>query len=145
MSVYVGFALLLAPIAAIFVFTSQQAQLFDQVQQGIQQRRSLVKINADLLDAETGQRGYLLTSDRSYLDPYLAGAARIDGDFKALSEVAGGVDPNQLGTLRKLVDEKLTELRTTIELHDAGRNDETLALVNDKLGAAARRPGRDAH
>ena len=133
-SVYVGFAMLLALIAAIFVFTSQQAQLFSGVQEGIQERRSLVRVYTDLLDSETGQRGYLLTSDRSYLDPYEAGVAGIDADFKALEDVAKGADHDEMETLRGLADQKLAELRATIALQDSHKADEALALVNSGTG-----------
>src|SRR5690349_23104359 len=38
----------------------------------------------DLTDMETGQRGYLLTADPSYLQPYNDAKSRIDADFARL-------------------------------------------------------------
>ena len=118
-SAYIGFGVLLALMVAIFVFTNRQSQLFDELQRSIQQRRALVTINTDLLDAETGQRGYLLTSSASYLEPYRLAIADIGADLKALRDLDDGLEPGALDDLQKLVDQKLTELRETIDLHDA--------------------------
>src|SRR5215475_15192229 len=38
----------------------------------------------DLTDMETGQRGYLLTADPSYLQPYNDAKSRIESDFASL-------------------------------------------------------------
>jgi len=38
----------------------------------------------DLTDMETGQRGYLLTADASYLQPYSEAKARIEKDFSSI-------------------------------------------------------------
>jgi signal transduction histidine kinase len=135
-SAYIGFGVLLALMVAIFVFTNQQSQLFDDLQRSIQQRRTLVKISADLLDAETGQRGYLLTSNGLYLDPYRSAVTHIGMDLAALEDLSDGIDPDALKDLEKLVDQKLAELRATIEMHDANRAGEALALVNTGAGMA---------
>lgn len=45
---------------------------------------------ADLTDMETSQRGYLLTGDQSYLQPYTTAKDRIGTDFAALrTQLAG--------------------------------------------------------
>ena len=90
------------------------------------------------MDAETGQRGYLLTSDKSYLDPYNKALARIDADFGALSDLDGadGINPGDAAQLKGLANAKLAELRRTIDLLDAGQKDEALALVDTDAGKA---------
>ncbi len=135
-SAYIGFAVLVALMVAILVFTNQQSRLFDDLQRSIQQRSALATINTDLLDAETGQRGYLLTSSGSYLEPYRLAIAHIGVDLKALRDLDDKLDPGALEDLEKLVDQKLTELGATIELHDANRADDALALVNSGAGKA---------
>ena len=50
--------------------------------------RNLDETVARLVDAETGQRGYLLTGDEAYLGPYRAAIKNIDqtiGDLKSLT------------------------------------------------------------
>ena len=57
---FFGFAALLALMIGVFVFVSQQAQSYDEMRRSVQERQLLSQIFIDLLDAETGQRGYLL-------------------------------------------------------------------------------------
>jgi PAS domain S-box-containing protein len=83
---------------------------------------------ARLVDAETGQRGFLLTGDDAYLDPYHAAIKSID---RLLAELKISVadNPNQLKRLPELeqfVDKKLAELQRTIDL----RKQHGLAVAN---------------
>jgi PAS domain S-box-containing protein len=81
-----------------------------------------------LSDAETGQRGYLLTGEEAYLEPYRAAIKNIDqtiGDLKNLTSD----NPNQqkhIQILEPLVEKKLAELQMTIDL----RNSEGFAAAN---------------
>src|SRR5678816_3013461 len=50
---------------------------------------------SELTDAETGQRGYLLTQKASYLEPYRAAAATIDTKIAALKPLLAD-EPEQL-------------------------------------------------
>src|SRR5713101_4540924 len=83
---------------------------------------------ARLVDAETGQRGYLLTGEDSYLEPYRAAIKNIDqtiGNLKSLTSD----NPNQqkrIQLLEPLVEKKVTELQRTIDL----RKNEGLAAAN---------------
>jgi CHASE3 domain sensor protein len=56
--------------------------------------RNLDETVARLVDAETGQRGYLLTGEEAYLEPYRGAIKNIDqtiGDLKSLTSD----NPNQ--------------------------------------------------
>jgi PAS domain S-box-containing protein len=89
-------------------------------------------------DAETGQRGYLLTGDRSYLVPYSGAVGQVKMQLDALSRLVSD-NPQQLRTLaalRRLSAEKLAELGQTIKLWDAGEHDAALALVRSDRGLA---------
>jgi CHASE3 domain sensor protein len=133
---YAGFGALAALMIAIFLFVSHQLQHYDDARQIVRERQTLYKVYIDLLNAETGQRGYLLTNDKSYLGPYNTAIARLDADLKELSEAPAGIngEAGETSALRALADEKLTELSSTIELHDAGRHDQAMALVNEGVG-----------
>jgi PAS domain S-box-containing protein len=81
-----------------------------------------------LVDAETGQRGYLLTGDPTYLTPYNDARMAIAG---RLDELAGRVDADhrpQVDRLRELADAKLREIDETLRLRD-GPGGLTAALV----------------
>lgn len=71
-------------------------------------------------DAETGQRGYLLSGDRRYLDPYekaLDRLALLRASLAAhISDNAG--QTARVARLDGLIDGKLGQLRETILLHD---------------------------
>ena len=41
-------------------------------------------LSSTLKDAETGQRGFLLTQDANYLEPYVSARSSVDGEFSAL-------------------------------------------------------------
>jgi adenylate cyclase len=69
------------------------------------------------LNSETGQRGYLLTGDEHYLQPYLAALARLDGDLAALTTLLAGNEPEAAVRAWWLgVMQKRGELARTIEL-----------------------------
>ncbi len=137
-ALYAGFGALAALMVAIFLFVSHQIQHYDDARHIVIERQILYKVYIDLLDAETGQRGYLLTNDKSYLAPYDTAIARLGADLRDLSAAPDGIngEPVETAGLRALADEKLTELRSTIELHDAGRHDQAMEVVNDGVGKA---------
>ncbi len=83
---------------------------------------------AQLVDAETGQRGYLLTGEESYLEPYRAAIKNIDQTIRDLKSLTSD-NPNQqkrIQILEPLVEKKLTELQRTIDL----RKKEGLTAAN---------------
>jgi signal transduction histidine kinase len=134
---YAGFTMLIVLLVAIFVFVGRQASLYADVQHTEQERALLARVFIDLVDAETGQRGYLLTSDKSYLEPYNDAVGQVDADFKALAKVAdGGGDRSDIDDLRGLATQKLTELRAVLDLHDSHRDEPAVALVKEGLGKA---------
>lgn len=79
---------------------------------------SLDEAVARLVDAETGQRGYLLTGDDAYLAPHGAAVKKIDQIIAHLKDLTAD-NPNQQQRIQKLepiVDKKLAELQLTIDL-----------------------------
>lgn len=75
---------------------------------------------ANLIDAETGQRGFLLTGDHLYLDPYLAAIPRIDKNLEDLRQLTADnpVQQRSLARLSPLVHTKLTYLRDSVSDRD---------------------------
>ena len=89
-----------------------------------------------LKDAETGQRGYLLTGDPAYLAPYDAALARLDADFAHL-EATPLADPKRAGRIRRIRDlatVKLRELDRTVTLRQSGDAAAALAAVRTNRG-----------
>ena len=90
------------------------------------------------LEAETGQRGFLLTSDETYLATYFEAEASwlsdIDALGRALEGVASEGQSETIGELRTLAEAKLAEMDRTVELMRAGQEAEALAVVETDEG-----------
>ncbi len=89
-----------------------------------------------LKDAETGQRGYLLTGEESYLDPYTAAHSRYSAELERLRELVGDESQQvrRVAQLDELARTKFAELEETITLRRAGKADEALAVVRTDRG-----------
>ena len=89
-----------------------------------------------MLDAETGQRGYLLTERREYLRPYEQ-ALNESRELVAWLSNYYAKDPATAPTMRELAKEteaKLSELATTIEMHDRGVEQRWRELMLSDIG-----------
>jgi signal transduction histidine kinase len=99
-------------------------------------RFNIQRMAQAILDAETGQRGYLLTNRNEYLKPYAAALRTIEDSFTFLDRYYGN-DPKSIEVLRRLhvlTETKLSELAETIRLFDAGRGDAAKELVLSDIG-----------
>jgi len=89
-----------------------------------------------LKDAETGQRGYVITGDEAYLEPYHTGSSEVFVMLKELRALT--VDnPNQqkrIDALEPLIASKLAELKQTVDLRRKGEVDETVKIVRGGAG-----------
>jgi PAS domain S-box-containing protein len=103
---------------------------FDAAIEAIQDLRSTVQ------DAETGQRGYLLTRQASYLGPYEEALATIQPRLQAVHKLAkaGLVSQEQMSELERLVETKIEELRKTVSLVQAGRMPAAMQIVRSAAG-----------
>uniref|UniRef100_UPI0026203565 CHASE3 domain-containing protein n=1 Tax=Acidovorax sp. TaxID=1872122 RepID=UPI0026203565 len=98
--------------------------------------RQLNLFNASIKDAETGQRGYLLTGDVAYLQPYETAVADMQQHLDRLKAQAEDLPSHQqlVTQLDGLHRQKLRELNQTIALRRAGDLDGAMALVNGGEG-----------
>ncbi|MEC5214092.1 PAS domain S-box-containing protein [Polaromonas sp. CG_9.5] len=94
---------------------------------------------SQLKDAETGQRGYIITGQESYLEPYHA-AAKMVGQLSDELRKLTADNPNQqrrLDVLQSLVASKLDELKLTIDLRKSKGFEAALAVVVSGQGKQA--------
>ncbi len=88
-----------------------------------------------LRDAETGERGYLLTGDEAFLAPYLAVRDGIEGQLAELRQRTLFVPAQQhLEAMAPLVAAELTEMARVIDLRRNQRTAEALAVVRAGQG-----------
>jgi len=86
-------------------------------------------------DAETGQRGFLLTGDESYLEPYTRAITLIPKSFEQLRpRFQETPDQPLLDRLNAVVDDKLAELHRTIDLYDQGQREQAIAEIKTDKG-----------
>src|SRR3954471_16820097 len=105
-----------------------------QEAQSIRTRTS--RLLALLLDAETGERGFLLTHDPRYLEPYEAARRQIGPDIERLKQLEHA-DPEQeklLDELSRAVSDKFAELDRTIALAQAGNLAAATDIVKSDRG-----------
>lgn len=93
-----------------------------------------------LLDMETGQRGYLLTGNRDYLQPYNDGYTNWEGSYSRLYELVRD-NPSQqasLQVIRDNVEQWIASMgEATIKLQDAGEKDRIMSYFQGNAGKLA--------
>ena len=111
----------------------------ERVSRAIAVRENAERFLGHLRDAETGQRGYMLTGTASYLVPFTNGRSAA---VPALETLEGLVesDPQQkqrVAALREPMQRKLAELDMTVGFARDGRQNEALAIVREGKGIGA--------
>ncbi len=99
---------------------------------------ALDKLLSTAQDAETGQRGFLLTGNDSYLEPYDVAVTDLPSQIDEIARLTRD-DPLQqarIASLRAHVAAKLAELRETIELRRTQNAQAALVIVNTNRGKA---------
>jgi signal transduction histidine kinase len=99
--------------------------------------RHLDGVLAAMADAETGQRGYIITGDSAYLDPYHSGSALAESHLATLRALVSN-DSEQLrrvDSLEYLERAKIRELDRTVAMR-AGNADGAVARVRSGVGKA---------
>jgi signal transduction histidine kinase/ActR/RegA family two-component response regulator len=130
----------LALLAIVFamvlasMLSSEHAE--DLVDHSWQVRQAVTQLLGAVKDAETGQRGYLLTGDPQYLQPYFQARRDISSLEKQLSELVASnpTHQKQLSALYPLIDAKLDELSSTIQGRMEHHSDVAMAMVHSNLG-----------
>jgi methyl-accepting chemotaxis protein WspA len=99
-------------------------------------KEDLAKIEKLLVDAETGQRGFIYTAEDNFLEPYKNSLNSLENIFFELKQEIKD-NPEQLtrlASVEELTQEKLDELAETISLKRAKRDQEVLAIVRSGKG-----------
>ena len=126
---------------AVLLFISEgsyfrSAQTLDALGEMAQARNSLQGLERSFVDAEAGQRGFLLTERSEYLQPYESALRDIETTFTFLERyyVNEPASAALLKELRKVSETRLSELALTIRLHQQGRETATRDIVLTDIG-----------
>lgn len=108
------------------------------VDHSYQVRTKLADLLSTLKDAETGQRGYTITGDDSYLEPYQTALPQIRTLFDSLKQATAD-NPRQqerLAELSPAIDSKLAELKRTIDARRDQGFDAAAKIIATGVGKA---------
>jgi len=124
-----------AAIASLIIVQGVEAQMRD-VQHTYEVRRQAGLLIQALTEAETGQRGYLLTQERAYLEPYQQAVASLDSTYRNLMTLVGDspAQKSRIGALSEAIDQKRAEMATTITMAGEGRLPEALTITRTVTG-----------
>ncbi|MEH2026128.1 response regulator [Nostoc sp.] len=138
--VAVGFGLALAILVLIGTLSYQSTEVLINTSKKLNNTQltinSLQELLSNIKDAETGQRGYILTRQDAYLKPYQTAITKVAPEIKELRKLTAD-DPkqlSQLNTLESLIAVKLKELKKTIDLRQNFGLDAALEVINTNQG-----------
>ena len=116
-----GFAGALLLLAAIAIVSVRHIDSLIDSGKGVSHAHAVIgeieEALADLQEAETGQRGYLLTGDERFLEPYNAAVAHLPDQLRELREITAD-NAQQLaavGRIQALATQRLASLKDGIE------------------------------
>jgi signal transduction histidine kinase len=138
-------ALLLAAVLGLFVAAeSGQRRLEDasrQVQQAAQRQGALANVWLLVRQAESSQRGYILTDNSNYLMPFQEASgnlpqalARLEQAFAAATSVR-----TDIAEVERLVNAKFAEMRDTLEAYRTRGRAAALELMRTDIGVLTMR------
>ncbi|TGT88731.1 MULTISPECIES: CHASE3 domain-containing protein [unclassified Mesorhizobium] len=134
-----GFAVLALIVGARTVLVESQRANRAAARETIEYQEQLSGLLSLAQDAESGQRGYLLTGEKSYLEPYRKAVEAIPGQLARIESAAAPDDRivQQISHIKEALSQEQAELSQTIALYDRGDAAKALQLVRSGQGKAA--------
>ncbi|MDV3250343.1 CHASE3 domain-containing protein [Devosia sp. BK] len=135
----VGLLALLGIVGANVWLVERSQGYFDEVIEGRIARRVIVDLRTQLQDMETGQRGYIITLDETYLEPFEEARPLVDAQLARLGEILAPY-PEAAAPFAQLktdVTFKIDEMNRTIAEARSGNRDAAVALINTNEGKEA--------
>ncbi len=135
-------SLALAVLAALVLVGINEAgyrrsvYALSEIDHAHQVRGALNAMLRDVLDAESSQRGYLLTGDARYRAPYSAAVKHVDGQLALLRALyADRPDERaRLSVLARHLERKLAKMTMTIQLREDGHDDGWKFVLSTDVG-----------
>lgn len=124
--------LLLAAVSMIAVFSTYR--LLQQYSASTRSQQTILELHqylSDLKDVETGARGYALTRDSTFLEPYQLATANLDKRLDRLSGLAREDDElaSRMGDLRQAADRRVTLADNVIRIASSGERQRDLTVA----------------
>ena len=134
--------LVLATLAALILVGLNEAgyrqsrQTVKEVNETHVARLALSKLLQGVVDAETGQRGYLLTGESSYREPYDAAIVSVNGNVDALRKLYAGHarEAAVVEVMASHVARKLAEMEMSVRLRKGNNEDAWKFVITTDVG-----------
>ena len=132
----------LAVLAAAFMIFineisfQQSTKAVSSMEAAQQTRSAMNQLVRQVLDAETGQRGYLLTGDSGYLDPYKAAVGDITENLNFLRQIFASQPEliSDFDTLSRHVSRKMAEMDLSVRMRKEGNEDGWKFVLTTDVG-----------
>lgn len=127
-------ALVLIGINEVGHMRSQAA--VEEMNEGQLTRNAVNRLLQSMLDAETGQRGYLLTGNETYLEPYDKAVTTVHANLDELRNryQQSPDDLQQFANLSREVSRKLAEMELSLRLRRQGNEDAWKFILHTDVG-----------
>jgi len=138
----VGFALMLLVFVTVgavsYRSTTQLVEAAELRKHTYDVLERLNSIFSLLQDVQIGQRGFAITGDESYLEPYQAAVTRIDGEIQALRVLTSGNARQErvIDSLEPLIRNRLEISRDVVNAVRSGGTDAGLQMIKAGTGNA---------
>ncbi len=135
-----GFSLCMVIVVGLGVVSYRSSSFLLQTGQQVTHTHDVLRqiqlVLSTLKDAETGQRGYLLTGADPFLEPYTAALQQINPEVEALRSLTADNPAQQrrLDTLQPLIRTRLQSLQETIDLRRQRGPEAAITRVKNESG-----------
>lgn len=133
-----GIAVLVAIVTASWLVAARAREYADEVRSERTMRTAALSTFISLLNAETSQRGYMLTGKENYLKYYTQTLPQLGDALKRLEDVGGNssVPRADITSLADTAKKKLDELKLTVDTFKSGSPEKALEIVRSDQGLA---------
>lgn len=131
-----GMIALLGIVGTSLWLVSKVQTYFAELVEVREVRSAAADLLSTLKDAETGQRGFVITSEATFRKPYDEALTAVAERQKALEERSAKFEhyAERMPDIKRLVSEKLVELAETVEAVEQGRTTDAIAQVKTDRG-----------
>jgi len=122
-----------ALLEKIYNDTKKQHNLVKHTYEVINKKNNLLSL---LVDMETGQRGFIATNDKQYLEPYNKALAIYKIEFNKIKNLTSdnNLQQKRLSDIFLLINKKISELNSTIYYNLHNEHSKAIKLVKSNFG-----------
>src|SRR5205823_526480 len=95
----------------------------------------LAELLSVMKDAETGERGFIITTDAKFLEPFNRASERLPAEIEELRRFPWiDINAEEIGKILQVVEQRMDKLRNAIELRRGTGFDAAAAIVGEGSG-----------